>query len=122
MRIKGILVVVFCALVSTIISISYNYLNIFYSANWWWSIIFFFVLFTTINLTYPEKANNNSDNEAIGGIIWLKLILLFAAIFTYSLVDKKGLIMFSAHFFSHYILFTVFEIRYLLSITKTRID
>ncbi len=115
---KGFISIIISTALSAIISLSFNLFNLFYSQNWWWSLIFFLVIFISINLLYAYKTDPKSSSDILIGTISVKTLLLLIAIFLYSLVDKKGLFHFSMHFLTHYILFTVFEIRYLLSKIK----
>ncbi len=115
---KGLKVIIFSAIFSLIVSLTLNYFNICYSKNWWWSLLFFLVIFITTKLLFAQKRQPESGADILIGTIWIKLILLLVAVFIYSLIDKNGLFRFSMHFMTHYILFTVFEIRYLLSKIK----
>ena len=118
MILKGIKEIASSIILSAIISFGFNYFNLFYSANWWWSLILFAVIFITLNVLYNYKTDPKSSSDILIGTISVKTLLLLMAIFLYSLFDKKGLFSFSMHFIAHYILFTVFEIRYLLSKIK----
>ncbi len=113
--------VIIATVISVIISLCLNYFNVCYSKNWWWSLAFFIPLFTGVNLLNAVKTDAQGASDILMGSIWVKMILLFVAVFIYSLVDKKGMFSFSMHFLTHYILFTVIEIRYLLSKTKKNI-
>ncbi|MCE3228970.1 MAG: hypothetical protein K0S32_3521 [Bacteroidetes bacterium] len=66
------------------------------------------------------KTNNRSYSEMLFGTIGGKAFVLMIVVFLYAILDKKGLFAFAMHFIAHYILFTVFEIRYLLLIIKKR--
>ncbi len=115
---KGFKSIAISLVLGLITSIAFNYSNLFYAKNWWWSLLLFLAMYISLNILNNTKSNPESATDKLLGAIWVKTILLLFAIFLYSLVDKKGLFHFSMHFIAHYILFTVFEIRYLLSKIK----
>jgi len=117
--VKGLLTLLICALLSTLISLGINH---FFtpSPNWWYSIIFYLGVFAAMNIIFSLKSSPASHAETVFGTIMVKTILLLFTVFLYSLYDKAGLKAFSVHFIAHYILFTVFEIRYLLGVIKNK--
>ena len=110
-------------LISTGLSIIYSFLlNTQFqkqSPVWWHSIIFFVVLFVIFNLLYFIK----TDVKTFTGILLstgiIKFLLTSVLALVYSFTLKGGFFIFFLHFIGHYVLFTVFEIRYLLQLIKT---
>jgi hypothetical protein len=90
------------------------------SAFWWHSLIFFVVLSIGLNLMYFIK----TDEKTYTGILLssgvIKLLLSMAICLVYLFTLKGGFFTFFLHFIGHYVLFTVFETRYLLQLIKNR--
>lgn len=90
------------------------------STIWWHSFVFFSGMFVIINLIYFIK----TDAKTYAGILLatgiIKFILSGVLIVVYSFTLKGGFFSFFLHFIGHYILFTVFEIRYLLQLIKIK--
>lgn len=120
MFLKGIATVLICTFLATLLSLLINKFTGFYSSNWWLSLFIFIGLFFTLNLFYNIKTDFKSYTNLILATISVKLFILLIIIFLYSLFDKAGLLRFFVHFSIHYILFTVFEIRYLLQLVKNK--
>ncbi|MBA3681085.1 MAG: hypothetical protein H0W73_07940 [Bacteroidetes bacterium] len=111
-------------LISIGVSFIYSYLlnSQFHkiSPQWWHSLILFTGLFAAITLISFIK----TDVKTFTGILLatgaIKLLLAMVVIFIYSFTLKGGFFAFFLHFIGHYVLFTVFEIRYLLQLIKTK--
>jgi hypothetical protein len=117
---RGLKAIVIASVLSAGVSVLFLYLGIGKNPNWWVSLLFFIGLYLIINLAFNLKTDPHSSSMLVFGVVFLKLIVLFLAVLVYALVDQKGLLSFSAHFMTHYILFTVFEMRYLLSVIKNK--
>jgi len=117
---KSTISILILSAVAVSVSLAYNFFNLCYARNWWWSILFFVAIFLIVNLIRNLKTNPTISTEIVIGTISIKALLLMVAVFIYSLIDKKGFFCFSMHFLTHYILFTVFEIRYLLTVIKSK--
>jgi hypothetical protein len=117
--VRAVKAVLLSVVLSVLASMALNYAGMFYSPNWWCSLLLFCVLFIALYFIFNYRTSPRAGTELVIGANFAKLLVLFFSVFIYSLVDKKGLFSFSVHFISHYILFTVFEIRYLLSVIKT---
>ena len=89
------------------------------SPQWWHSLLFFSCVSITFNLLYFIK----TDVKTFTGILLatgvIKLLLSMVMVLIYSFTLKGGFFAFFLHFIGHYVLFTVFEIRYLLQLIKT---
>jgi hypothetical protein len=110
-------------LISTGLSFLYSYLLSNFSQKetsvWWQSLVFFIVLSTGLNLLYNIKTDKKTYSGILlsSGIIKFLFSLVFLIAYLFTL--KGGFFTFFLHFIGHYVLFTVFEIRYLLQLIKT---
>jgi hypothetical protein len=117
---RGLKAIAIASALSAGVSLLFLFLGIGKNPNWWVSLVFFIGLYLIINLAFNFKTDPHSSSMLLFGVVFLKLIILFLAVLVYSLIDRKGLLSFSTHFMAHYILFTVFEMRYLLSVIKSK--
>jgi hypothetical protein len=89
--------------------------------NWYASVLFFLLSGLLINFILFKKQSDPRDFVfKIMATSMLRLLLCMIGVFIYSLIDKPHLVSFALHFMLHYILFTIFEIAYLLKFTKTQ--
>ncbi len=90
------------------------------STAWWQSLVFFVTLAIIFNLLYFIR----TDAKTYTGILLTsgvaKFLLSSILLLILSFTLKGGFLTFSLHFIGHYVLFTVFEIRYLLQLIKTK--
>jgi hypothetical protein len=90
------------------------------SLQWWHSLLFFTFISITFTLLYFIK----TDVKTFTGILLatgaVKLLLSMVMVLIYSFTLKGGFFTFFLHFIGHYVLFTVFEIRYLLQLIKNQ--
>jgi hypothetical protein len=89
---------------------------------WYASVLFF--LGTGLLINYILFGKPVDPKDFVLKIMFtsmFRLLLCMVGVFIYSLIDKPHMISFSLHFMLHYILFTIFEIAYLLKFTKTQI-
>jgi hypothetical protein len=117
---KGFITILLAAFLSAGASFFINTIPRAQTEFWWVSLITFSVIFIILNFLYNIKSNFRSYSELLLGTIAGKTFALLIFIFIYSVVDKKGLFSFAMHFIAHYILFTLFEMRYLFFIIKNR--
>ncbi|MES2678705.1 MAG: hypothetical protein V4635_02420 [Bacteroidota bacterium] len=87
------------------------------SPYWPFSILYFLVLSFIMNLFYAYKSASPDFTQLLLGGIVIKLLLSLVVILVFS-VRKPIFFNFSLHFISHYVLFTIFEIRYLLPLIR----
>ena len=118
MFIKNLIAVFIPALLACLFSISLNTFTSIHSINWYLSLAALFVFSFILNLIYASQAGSENFTQLLIVAIVIKLLLALTAIVLYSFIDKAGFFNFSIHFILHYILFTVFEIRYLLYLIK----
>lgn len=120
-KITKVLLVV--AMGTSLLSLTLNYLNIveIYNSNWIFSVLFFLTVSFIINFILLKKQID--PKEMVFKIMltsMLRIVIYMFGILIYRLVDKANFTSFVVHFMMHYILFTVFEIAYLLKFTKTQ--
>ena len=110
------------SLLAIAISQTLNNLNVakVFAVHWYYSVIFFFLTSLLINfILYNSSSDPKTFIFKIMATSMMRLLLCMIGFFIYSLLDKEHILSFALHFVLHYILFTVFEIAYLLKHTKT---
>jgi len=70
-----------------------------------------------MNLFYAYQSGSAEFTQILLGGIVVKLLLALVIILIFSF-RKSEFLTFALHFIPHYILFTIFEIRYLLPLVK----
>jgi hypothetical protein len=96
-----------------------NHYTRIYSANSSYGILFLLAVSSIFNTIYAFKAGKEGFTQLLIASVVVKLLLALSVIVMYSLLDKPGFFHFSLQFILHYVLFTIFEIRYLLYLIKT---
>lgn len=88
------------------------------SAYWHYGLLCLMGLSFLFNLVYAARAGSDTFTQLLlaGVVIRLLLSLVVVLIASFKLAD--AFLAFSIQFIFHYILFTVFEIRYLLQLIK----
>ena len=117
---QGLVTTFFCLVLSLTFSLTAHYTNWVSNDEWWWSLLFFVATSIFSLIRFYKKFSPQKSTEVIISTVILKTILLFMAVFLYSLYNSRKLGSFSVHFIAHYILFTVFEVRYLLNYIKLK--
>lgn len=105
-------------LLSATFSFILNHYTLIQAANSSYGILFLLVVSFLFNVTYTYKAGKEGFTQLLIASVVTKLLLALIVIVIYSLFDKPGFFHFSLQFILHYILFTIFEIRYLLYLIK----
>ncbi|MEO6303605.1 MAG: hypothetical protein ABIP51_10560 [Bacteroidia bacterium] len=90
------------------------------SSVWWHSLLFFIALFIVLNLVYFIRTDGKPYAGILLGSSIAKFISSLVFIIIYLFTLKGGFLAFFLHFIGHYVLFTVFEMRYLLQLIKTK--
>jgi len=117
---NNLLAVIIPLVLSSTISIVLHFLYSAFSSHWIVGVVCLAVLSFVFNLVYAAKAGAKEFTELLLAAIIIKLLLAFSTIAAYSyFFSKTETFNFSIPFILHYILFTIFEIRYLLHIIKT---
>ncbi len=105
-------------LLSVVLSFSLNYYQILPSIHWHYGVWFFGSMTFLFNLIYWRRAKFAEFTQVLLVCIVIKLLLALIAILSYSFIDKAGFFNFAIHFILYYVLFSIFEIRYLLALIK----
>ena len=110
--------VFFSGLFAFILSLLLNHYSHLVSKHYQYSIMYFSIVCFVLNTIYAVKSKSKTFTELLLAGLVIKFLLAFIVIIIYSIIDKPNFFYFSIHFISHYILFTIFEIRYLLQLIK----
>lgn len=120
MKLKSITSILIAAGASVIYSSVFNYFFNKPSAQWLQSLFFFIAVTIVLYLVYRIK----TDKKTFTGILLFssvfKFLLSLIVIIIYLLCLKNLFFNFFIHFIGHYVLFTIFEIRYLLQLIKIK--
>lgn len=120
MRLKSISAI----LISVGLSCIYSYVlfSFFHQASsaWWQSLVFFVALAIIFNFLYFMRTDVRTYTGILLASGVIKFLLSCVLILIFSFTLKGGFLTFFIHFIGHYVLFTVFEMRYLLQLIKTK--
>lgn len=119
MFLKNLLAVIVPSALAIVLSLTLNYYNILVSPNWYYGVFILCGFCLIMNSVYAYHAGSESFTQLLIGGIVIKLLFAMVVILIYSFFDKQSFFNFSLQFIMQYILFTIFEIRYLLYIIKT---
>jgi quinol-cytochrome oxidoreductase complex cytochrome b subunit len=111
------------ACLSSLISLALNFFpaTIIYSKFWFLSVAFHALTSFILHFLLFRKTADPRDNTfKIMFASMGRLLLCMVALLIYKVCDKQNFTQFALHFMTHYILFTVFEIAYLLKFIKTQ--
>jgi len=117
---KGIVTLFLSSITAIGISLLLNTFRLTQNNSWWISICIFAGMFFILHFFYTLSTDGKNYTGMLIATISVKLFILLIIIFIYSYLYPKTMLAFSVHFIAHYILFTVFEIRYLLHIIKNK--
>ena len=108
------------ALLSAAISLLLNFLDLAISSTWYISIVFHLFISVLLYLLLFRKTGDPRDYTfKIMFASMGRLLVCMISLLIYKVCDKQNFTHFAVHFMIHYILFTVFEIGYLLKFIKT---
>lgn len=95
--------------------------NKYFNSPHFWLPTLFFVL-TTLGINYVLTRGDKDSKEFIFKTLALsmaRLLLCMVFMLIYSLINKPQALAFACHFMIQYVIFTVFEISFLLKYIKT---
>lgn len=123
MKNKPFILMLVSALVSSIISVLLNLIpyQAVQSQLWIVSVGFHVLISLALHAIMYRKTEDPKD--FINKIMLTsmgRLLLCMVGVFIYSLVDKPHFMGFAIHFMLHYVLFTIFEINYMLKFVKSQ--
>jgi hypothetical protein len=115
---KVILSLLYPSLIGLLISKVLNQFHPFNSEQWFAALLFFICIGVIFNVTYALSARSKDFTQILLIAIVLKLLLALSYIVYFSFGEKPAFFAFAMHFLLHFIAFTVFEIRFVLSIIR----
>lgn len=119
---KHIVQLLVLCIASLLISFGLTQLNTpYFKTNHYWLPTLFFAI-TTFGINILVTKGDKTSKEFVFKTLALsmaRLLLCMIFVFVYSLVNKPEALGFTCHFMVQYILFTIFEISYLLKFIKT---
>ncbi len=110
----------FATLSATLVSLLLNNSGLLISTSWYVGLFVLLPLGVALHLLFTLQYKSENFSQLLLGSIVVKLLLALTTIVIYRAMDEPGFFAFSTHFIAHYILFTIFEIRYLFYIVKIR--
>lgn len=118
MFVKNLLSVLFPALASLLVSFAFNETARLASPNGYYSVVYFAVMCFLFNILYALNSKTKSFSDLLFAGIIIRLLMALIVILVYAIKLKSDFSHFAIHFVCHYILFTIFEIRYLLQLIR----
>lgn len=101
-------------------SLALNNASLLICNTWWISLLFYTLVFLILNVIYNLKRNEEEFTQLLLGTIIVKLLLALTLILVYKVIDASHVFNFAMHFLIHYLIFTVFEMYYLLKLIKSK--
>ena len=92
----------------------------YFKTNQYWIPTLFFVL-TTVGANLLLTAGDKQSKEFVFKTLALsmaRLLICMIVVFVYSLINKEQALAFTCHFMVQYIIFTIFEMSFLLKYIK----
>jgi hypothetical protein len=111
------------AFLSSVISIALNLIFPTQLASKFWYLSLAFHAVTTFflhKLLFNRTADQSDNTIKIMFASMGRLLLCMVALLIYKVCDKSNFTQFAVHFMLHYVLFTAYEIAYLLKFIKTQ--
>jgi hypothetical protein len=118
MFLKNIISLIIPSALAVVLSYILNTYTPVKSEHAGYGLLFFVVVCFILNVMYALNARSKALSELLMAGIVIKLLLALIAIVIYSIFCHSHLFNFAIHFIGYYILFTIFEIRYLLNLIK----
>ena len=106
-------------LLSIGVSFLLNFLNFYVSSTWYISVAFLVCISLLLYFLLFRKTGDPRDYtlKIMFASMGRLLVCMFGLLF-YKVCDKQNFTHFAVHFLFHYVLFTLFEIAYLLKFIK----
>lgn len=106
-----------CAFAFVLTSV-FNQFKFLYSGNAYYSIVYFAFTCLILNFVYAFNAKSKTFSDLLFAGIIIRLLLALVVVLIYAIKFRPDFRYFAIHFICHYILFTIFEIRYLFQLIK----
>ena len=116
---RNLVSVIVAILLSAGVSFFLNTFNSLHTSTFIFSLLFYAVLFVVFNAFYAYHQGHESFISLLLGGIVVRLLLTLILVVICRVTGMQEFFAFAIHLICHYILFTVIEIRYLLTIIKS---
>ncbi len=117
---KGIVSVSLAMLFSVFISFSINLFTSEQYKHWFYISLAFALFFFVYNFLYQYKSGKEDFTQFLLFSLAIKLLLAFFSLLLCAFLFRSSFHGFAAHFVSTYMIFTVFEIRYLNQLIRQK--
>jgi hypothetical protein len=108
------------AIASTVCSWALNSYTDLKAQNWLYSIVLFLPIFLISNLYFSKKRDPAEFMKLVFAATIIKFFVALVAIVAYTFYDFNGALPFAVHFILTFILFSIFEIRYLSQLVTNK--
>lgn len=94
--------------------------NLYFNTNHFWVPTLFFAVSTILTNALLTKSDKTSKEFVFKtlALSMARLLVCMVFVFIYSLINKEQALAFTCHFMIQYLIFTVFEISFLLKYIK----
>ena len=118
MILKNLISVLIPTLLGSALSLGLNQLEDLRTPNSCYSLIYFALTCFVFNLVYTHQSWSKSFSDLLFAGIIIRLLSALVVILIYALFQRVDFARFAIHFVCHYVLFTIFEIRFLISLIR----
>lgn len=118
MILKNLISVLIPTLLGSALSLGLNQSGRLETPNAWYSLLYFVLTCFVFNLVYVHQSRSKSFSDLLFAGIIIRLLTALVVILLYVLFLRSDFSHFAIHFVCHYILFTIFEIRFLISLIR----
>src|SRR4051812_11916922 len=109
-------------LIAVALSLVANHLGFLVCALWFISLLFFTGLNVVLLVIYSLTRQSEDFTGILLGCLVAKLLLSLVTLLLFRVFANDPLLPFAIHFIVHFVVFTVFEIRYVLWLIRTRVS
>ncbi len=110
---KGFISTALALLFSAFISVSINFFTAVFFEHWYSISLVFLLFFSIYNFVYIHKSTKEEFTQFLLFSLAIKLLLAFFTLLLCAFLFRSIFSGFAFHFVSTYMVFTVFEIRFL---------
>jgi len=108
------------ALIAAVLSLASNHFRFLVCPSWFISMVFFLGLNIVLLVVYSLTRKSPDFTGILLGCLVAKLLLSLITLLLFRVFSSEPLLPFAVHFIVHFVVFTVFEIRYVLWLIRTR--
>jgi hypothetical protein len=113
MLLRGFISIVLALIFNAFISFSINFFTSVHFENWFYISLAFALFFAIYNFVYMYKSTKEEFTQFLLFSLAIKLLLAFFTLLLCAFLFRSVFSGFAFHFISAYMVFTVFEIRFL---------